>query len=565
MSFCPYGGEAAAELAALQRALGKSLAVEVRYVVRETDGDPSAPRPPVLDRPLTGAGERCVDEGEAGAAPAGEAGADSPGAGSPEEMALTRGFSSLHGPAEVLENLRQIALAAEAPERLLDYIAVRAADPGGDWRAVARGLGIDPERVAAGLPAARERLRADAERGRALGVAASPTLRLNGAPLALDFARDAVGRAACGSLPAPPAACGEIPRCVTAADCRDPGRPGTEGRCEHPGRPDARCGYVPAPPVVLHVLNDPECAPCNPTPVVAGARELFPGLTTSAYDVTRGEGRQWIAAHRITSVPAYVFAGAESSAGFPAIASLLAPIDAASPPAGRLLDPEVLPGPLFFARPPEPGTIDLFLDATGPATLGTLRTLAALRDSTAFGPALRAATIRLHHVLDHGPVAEGPRAAGQNALRLVQRGAEAHVIPPGTPEFQSRLGAEDLAEARRQACIALHGGPVVVEYLMDRARAGEVGPGDWRGRVERLGLDPARIGYCAGSGAADPQLEADRQLAAELHARPPAVLVSNRLRLDGLGPWNATTFVQALGSRDPSTGDPSTIEGGTAP
>ena len=71
-------------------------------------------------------------------------------------------------------------------------------------------------------------------------------------------------------------------------------------------------------------------------------------------------------------------------------------------------------------------------------------------------------------------------------LRLVQRGSEAHVIPPGTPELQSRLGAEDLAEARRQACIGLHGEVAIVEYLLDRARAGEVGAGDWRARTERL-------------------------------------------------------------------------------
>jgi hypothetical protein len=216
----------------------------------------------------------------------------------------------------------------------------------------------------------------------------------------------------------------------------------------------------------------------------------------------------------------------------------------------------VLPGPLFFARPAEPGAIDLFLDATGRATLATVRALEELGDSTAI--ARDRSRIRVHHVLDLAP-AESPGAGTGGGLRLVQRGSEAHVIPPGTPELQSRLGAEDLAEARRQGCIALHGGGAIVEYLLDRARAGEVGAGDWRARTERLGLDPARIGFCAGSGQADARLELDRRLAADLHARPPAVLVGNQLRLDGLGPWNAKTFVRALGQT------PNHDRGGTTP
>jgi hypothetical protein len=499
---------------------------------------------------------------------------DPTSAGSPEEMAHTRGFSSLHGAPEVLEDLRQIALATLAPERLLDYIAARAADPDGDWSAVARGLGIDPGPVGARLAAARDRLRIDAEGARSLGIVASPTLRLNGAPLPVGFARDSVGRAVCGVLAEPPAACAAIPRCTADADCRDPGAPGREGRCRDPGRSAARCEYVPAPPVTLHVLNDPACAPCNPTPVVAGARDLFPGLIVAAHDVTRGEGREWIEALGITSVPAFVFVGAESSAAFPAIAGLLAPIPSHSDsnpvapdsrahpgatgrlfeatarlidPTGRLFDPEVLPGPLFFDRPAEPGAIDLFLDATGGSTLATLRTIAQLRDSTGAGAALDQARIRVHHVLDLSPGDPGGGPPGPTTLRLVQRGSEAHVVPPGTPELASRLGTEDLAEARRQACIALHGETAIVEYLMDRARAGEVSAGDWRARTGRLGLDPARIGFCAGSGQADSRLERDRRLAMDLHARPPAVLVGNRLRLDGLGPWNATTFLRALG------------------
>ncbi len=98
---------------------------------------------------------------------------------------------------------------------------------------------------------------------------------------------------------------------------------------------------------------------------------------------------------------------------------------------------------------------------------------------------------------------------------------------------------------------------------MDRAAAGEVDAGDWRPRVERVGLDPARIGLCAGSGGADPGLEADRRLAAELDIRPPALLVANRLRLDGLGSWNENTLMRALAGEGYGSASGADSDGGT--
>ena len=310
--------------------------------------------------------------------------------------------------------------------------------------------------------------------------------------------------------------------------------------------------------MTLHVLNAPDCAPCNPTPVVAGAREIFPALTVVAHDVTRGEGAELVDAFAVDALPAFIFAGAESAAAYPAIAGLLS--GASSLAGARLLDPQVFPGPLFFRRKAAPGAIDLFLDATGRETLTTLTAFAALRRASPVGSPIHVAEVRLHHVLELGPPL--PPAPGA-PLRLVQRGAEAHLLPPGAAELQSRRGPEDLAEARRQACIALHGGPAIVEYLMDRAAAGEVLAGDWRARVARVGLDPARIGLCAGSGQADPRLEADRQLAAELAIRPPALLVANRLRLDGLGAWNENTLMRALAGEGYGPADHADRDGGT--
>ena len=93
-------------------------------------------------------------------------------------------FQSLHGPDEVTEDLRQLALARQYPAKLNDYLACRSAnysDPNG-WIACAVNLGLKPDDItglaqSAGTAAA---LRASLGRANNLGVQASPTLYLNG-------------------------------------------------------------------------------------------------------------------------------------------------------------------------------------------------------------------------------------------------------------------------------------------------------------------------------------------------------------------------------------------------
>lgn len=535
MSYCPYGGTAAQELAAVRDSLPQAIDVAVHYIVRSTEipdaaippraagTNPPAGRPP-LRTTLAQGDEACVDNAGAPPVPT-EAG-----------EGLARGLTSLHGPEEVIEDLRQIVIAERYPDRLLDYIARRAADPEGDWKALAARLGMDAGAIEAGLPAARPRLVDDAARVRSLGIAASPTLRLNGAALALAGGGGlALERAICSAILDPPARCAALPPCERDADCR---APGMEGRCVGAGRSDARCVLTPAPQVALHVLNDPTCGQCSPIEVVAGARELFANLEVVAHDVTRGAGKDWIEAFDIQSVPSFTFVGAESSASFPTLQRLVIPGKE-----GSLVNPEVFRGPLYFRREGRPRTVDFFLDATGEETLFFLRSLAEIAKSKEGGAALDSATVVFRPVLESGP----PPAPG--ALRLVQRGDEAYLVPESElPQLRSRLGPEDMGEARRQVCIAMLGGRRILSYMLDRAEHGEVGAGDWRERCRRVGLDAAQIARCAGGGEADAHLESDRKLAESLGIRPPAALAGNRLRFDGLGSWNAGPFVRALGA-----------------
>jgi hypothetical protein len=152
--------------------------------------------------------------------------------------------------------------------------------------------------------------------------------------------------------------------------------------------------------------------------------------------------------------------------------------------------------------------------------------------------------ITVHHLLERA------QPSREEGMRLVQRDGKAYLVPESSlVRFDSRRGAEDVEESRRQACIAMLHGDRLLDYLGDRVAVGDLEVGDWRERATRLGLDAARIGMCAGSGQADARLETDRQLADSLGVSTPTIVVGNRLRFDGLGPWNWGAFHRAAVER----------------
>jgi len=94
------------------------------------------------------------------------------------------GFQSLHGPNEVSEDMRQLAILNLYPARLNDYLACRSAnytDPNG-WSSCFTNLSLDPDEISQLAQSSQiaDSLRTSLTRANNLGVQASPTLYLNG-------------------------------------------------------------------------------------------------------------------------------------------------------------------------------------------------------------------------------------------------------------------------------------------------------------------------------------------------------------------------------------------------
>ena len=91
-------------------------------------------------------------------------------------------WTSLHGYPEVAENIRQLLIAQEYPDRSLDYILCRGKKLDKSWEACAEKLGIDVAQIQKlfDSPEAEQLFRGNIARADELGVKASPTIFVDG-------------------------------------------------------------------------------------------------------------------------------------------------------------------------------------------------------------------------------------------------------------------------------------------------------------------------------------------------------------------------------------------------
>ena len=90
-------------------------------------------------------------------------------------------FVSLHGYPEVAENIRQLLIAQEYPERYLDYLLCRGKKLNKSWEDCAKKLGIDVNKIQRlfDTPEAEQVFRENIKRSAELGIKASPTILID--------------------------------------------------------------------------------------------------------------------------------------------------------------------------------------------------------------------------------------------------------------------------------------------------------------------------------------------------------------------------------------------------
>lgn len=139
MSYCPFGVQAEEKIIPIVKKFGEKIDFKLRFIAQEKDN--------------------------------------------PSSQEITP-FTSLHGYPEVAENIRQLLIAQEYPDRYLDYILCRGEKLEESWEECAEKLDIDVSRIQRlfGTPEATELFRENIKRAAALGIRASPTVLVDNRP-----------------------------------------------------------------------------------------------------------------------------------------------------------------------------------------------------------------------------------------------------------------------------------------------------------------------------------------------------------------------------------------------
>ena len=137
MSYCPYGVQAEEKIIPIIKEFGNKIDFKLQFIAQEKE-EPS-----------------------------------------PQDITP---FVSLHGYPEVAENIRQLLIAREYPDRYLDYILCRGKKLDKSWEDCAQKLGIDVAKIQAlfDAPEAEQLFRENITRAAELGIRASPTILVDG-------------------------------------------------------------------------------------------------------------------------------------------------------------------------------------------------------------------------------------------------------------------------------------------------------------------------------------------------------------------------------------------------
>ena len=137
MSYCPYGVQAEEKVIPIVKKFGDAIDFKLQFVAQEKE-EPS-----------------------------------------PQDISP---FTSLHGYPEVAENIRQLLIAQEYPDKYLDYIFCRGKKLNKSWEDCAKKLGIDVAKIQAlfDTPEAEQLFRENIKRATELGIRASPTILVDG-------------------------------------------------------------------------------------------------------------------------------------------------------------------------------------------------------------------------------------------------------------------------------------------------------------------------------------------------------------------------------------------------
>ncbi|MFP4521677.1 MAG: hypothetical protein ACLFQK_05980 [Fibrobacterota bacterium] len=309
----------------------------------------------------------------------------------PEESGKSRenylGFTSLHGVSEVRENIIQVLIAQNYPDRLYDYLINRSLMTSEiNWKKVASSAGF-PDSVIARLEylkrdtsQVKKLLRKNIEPAKRRRVRASPTIYLNGSEYSGLIDSAALGREICRY--AKSEYCERFGDCMTDFDCISKG---VEGYCREPGTKNSECIYEKHFRFKIFLINKKSCSLCRPHRALEMIKAKFPGSELIELSISDSAAKSLIERHSIRAFPAVLFESkADSLYKFRQIKHTFR-----SSGDKYILKEGIIKVRFFNKRLCKPGRLDLLISPYVPASVETVRLLEdqakALMETGRFG------------------------------------------------------------------------------------------------------------------------------------------------------------------------------------
>jgi len=413
-------------------------------------------------------------------------------------------FASLHGPAEVAEDIRQAVIMELYPDRYRKYILCRNKDiRGGDWRVCALQNGIDAdavEQLSTG-PEGEKMFRKNIARAHALNIKASPTVLINGTESDVPIRILDIMSSVCQSQPDLPL-CTEEPACLKDADCDQPGRIGI---CVGAGTLDAKCTLHDPSPFELIAINAPanDCSVCYSGPGLQSLLRLFPYCRVRSLAYEDPLAQKLAKKYELNSFPSYLLGkNVQEHPRYDRIRNELADFGDY-----MLLDPGLNAISYFPNRKPKVGGIDVWVE---PHSESSLRVETGLISHAA----LRKGYCNFHYLVSDSP-------SSSTELRQWPSGVSSR--------YSSANGIVELKHSTWQLCIQKDYPEHFYKYLTEYR--GFFGL-PWAGTqsLKTVNIPLEKVQRCAQGRRGVELMDRNFKLQKELHIRyAPMVLINNQL------------------------------------
>jgi len=409
-------------------------------------------------------------------------------------------FQSMHGPAEVAENMRQVCAFRLDSRHARKYVLERNKDinnPDG-WRKASAAAGLDAAALedCADGPTGAKWYSENLSTAKSRGVGSSPTIEIGGKPYTGPRTRSAFARTVCDAAQArglkAPGFCAKLPPVPAAGG--------------------AQSGCVAAA-FSIRIVTEKDCALCRPT-LAGPLQQKYPAATISVLDAASAEGRMLIKKHGAATLPLYVLdSGVEKDPRFSPLSEFFAR-------SGE--DYIIHPGPgtylpvVQLGRERIPRRLDLFFESLSPVSAqSALEFLAALKGAA--GDLAISWHFVVQEAAPEAPETEPGRRPGHASAAELGR-----VSPPGA--LVSAGGPDEIAEDALQLCLFKYAPSILGAYLNCRYQS----PADLKRSPSCLPHPGKRVTACVTEGEGMALLRKDAELARALDVQAPALLWENR-------------------------------------